>query len=173
MTIVPVYNMLLTPEANIYFKTETYRKLTGREPYQDERVTLIVAKESTTVDKLTEDSFYPIGLSGYISEVGKEGFLIIHTTYRVHLDEVGIDDGKISLYISRQKDVNDLDPEDERNRVEAVKNALRDFLKESNWNEFGDTYLEKWNTLEEVAAILSPWMSNSNEERYAVLAEDS
>ena len=103
MTIVPVYNMLLTPEANIYFKTETYRKLTGREPYQDERVTLIVAKESTTVDKLTEDSFYPIGLSGYISEVGKEGFLIIHTTYRGHLDEVGIDDGKISLYISRQR----------------------------------------------------------------------
>ena len=173
MTIVPVYNMLLTPEANIYFKTETYRNLTGKEPFPDERVTLVVAKESTTVDKLTEDSFYPIGLSGYITEVGKEGFLIIHTTYRVHLDEVAVDDGKISLYLSKQKDIDDLDPEDERNRVDAVKKALREFLNDSNWNEFGDTYLERWNSLEEVAAILSPWMSSSNEERYEVLAEDS
>ena len=173
MTIVPVYNMLLTPEAHIYFKTETYRNLTGKEPFPDERVTLVVAKESTTVDKLTEDSFYPIGLSGYITEVGKEGFLIIHTTYRVHLDEVAVDDGKISLYLSKQKDIDDLDPEDERNRVDAVKKALREFLNDSNWNEFGDTYLERWNSLEEVAAILSPWMSSSNEERYEVLAEDS
>ena len=173
MTIVPVYNMLLTPDANIYFRTETYRNLTGKEPFQDERVTLVVAKESLSVGELTDDSFYPIGLSGYISEVGKEGFLIIHTTYRVHLDEVAVDNGKISLYLSRQKDIDDLDPLDEKRRVDAVKEALRDFLSDTNWVDFGDSYLERWTTMEEVAAILSPWMSNSNEERYEVLAEDS
>ena len=33
-------------------------------------------------------------------------------------------------------------------------------------------YIANMNTLGEIAAVMSPWMSNSNEEKYALLAED-
>ena len=63
MAVFPVYNILLAPDANVYFKTDYYRRVTGKLPVQDERVILIVAKEDLNREDFTSDSFYPIGLA--------------------------------------------------------------------------------------------------------------
>ena len=175
MTIVPVYNILLTPDANIYLKTAMYQELSGRVPFQGEKVTLIVKREDIPREQLTADSFYPIGLSGAITEISTEGYLVIHTAGRVNLDDIAIlPDRRIDLYVSRRAELDDLDPEDAARRLEAVKEAMRDFaVNHMGWGDMAKAYIDSWHSLGEVAAVMSPWMTAGNEERYAVLAEDS
>lgn len=174
MTIVPVYNILLVPDTNIYLKTEMYQQLTGRVPFQDEKVTIIVEREPQTREELTAENFYPIGLSGSITQVSPEGYLVIRTRNRVRIDDITVGpDHRIDLYVTRREDVDDLDRADAARRLEDVKNAMRDFAKNLQWGEMAGAYIDSWSSLGEIAAVMSPWMTCGNEERYAVLAEDS
>ena len=90
MTILPTYNMLLVPDADLYMRVKTYREVTGRVPTADERVTLIVSRESTDRAEFTSESFYPIGLYGTIKEVAADGHMVIRTSNRVDIESVGV-----------------------------------------------------------------------------------
>ena len=83
MAVFPIHNILVVPDAYIYFKAEYYRQYAGKPPVQDEKVILIVAKEDLPRSELTNDSFYPIGLSGVITEVSDNGFVVIRPKNRV------------------------------------------------------------------------------------------
>ena len=73
MAVIPVYNTLALPDANIYFKTDYYKSMTNKEPSMNERVILAVLKENQSREEITEKSFYPIGVSGLISEINSNG----------------------------------------------------------------------------------------------------
>jgi ATP-dependent protease La len=174
MTILPTYNMLLVPDADLYMRVKIYRDVTGREPEVDERVTMIVSREERARAEFTAESFYPIGLSGAIREVSPNGFLVIRTAGRVNIESVGVTpEGKLDLIVSRRDAVDDLNAEDAARRTEAAKEALRSFLAGQPWGATARAYLETHSSLGELAAALSPWIESSNAERYAILAEDS
>ena len=174
MAVFPIYNILVVPDAYIYFKTDYYRNLTGKAPVQDEKVILIVAKEDQAREDFTNDSFYPIGLSGVITEVSNNGFVVIRTKNRVNIDDVAVyRDHTIDLSISRRRDYDDLDPEDAARRLAKAKQALTEFSENFRWAPAAKRYIESWESLGEAAVVMSPWMQNSNAERYAILAEDS
>ena len=102
MAVLPIYNILALPDCNIYFKNDFFSKTAGREPQSDDRVTLIVQKENITRDDFENDSFYPIGLSGIITEVSSNGYFIVHTRSRVNIDEVTVyHDKSIDINISK------------------------------------------------------------------------
>ena len=44
MAVIPLYNVLVLPESNVYLKTERYRKATGRMPRPEERSVLLVQR---------------------------------------------------------------------------------------------------------------------------------
>ena len=58
-------------------------------------------------------------------------------------------------------------------RVNRVKASLVEFSQKYQWGPIIRTYASRWSTLGEIATAFSPWLINSNSERYAVLAEDS
>ena len=174
MAVFPIHNILVVPDAYIYFKAEYYRQYAGKPPVQDEKVILIVAKEDLPRSELTNDSFYPIGLSGVITEVSDNGFVVIRTKNRVNLDDVAVyRDHTIDLSISRRRDIEDLDPEDEAKKLAGVKQALKEFSDNFRWASAAKRYIENWESIGEAAVVMSPWMQNTNAERYAILAEDS
>ena len=75
MIVVPVYNKLVAPDADVYFRRDQFRYLAGR-AVPEEKVVILVCKEEQRREDMTEDSFYPIGLSGVISEISSElGFM--------------------------------------------------------------------------------------------------
>ena len=113
MTVVPVYNIVLVPDANMYLRTETYQNMTGKSPKIGERVMMIALRERKTRDQFAEDSFYPIGVTGEVIEHSPEnGFLVIHTGERRNLDQVTVySDHSIELGVSRREAIDDLDPE--------------------------------------------------------------
>ena len=174
MAVFPIYNILVVPEANVYFKTEYYEAVTGKKPVPEEKVVLIIAKEDQRRESFTSDSFYPIGLNGVITEVNANGYLMIRTRSRVNLDDVAVyPDHSIDLSVSRRPDIDDIDGAAEARKLKEIKSELIRFSENYQWGQAARGYISQWHSLGEVAVIMSPWMVNTNAERYAVLAEDS
>ena len=68
MLVVPIKNMILVPNANMYFQTDYFRRIAGRVSL-NEKVVLLQQKGSEEREDLREDSFYPIAVSGEIMEM--------------------------------------------------------------------------------------------------------
>ena len=56
--------------------------LAGKEPVQGERLLMLVEKKKQNWDELTNDSFYPIGMTGTISDTGNNEFIVISSGER-------------------------------------------------------------------------------------------
>ncbi len=175
MANLPVYNVMAVPDANIYLKSDYYEEMTGKQPAIDERVILMIEKEEYSKEELTEESFYPIGISGIITETNDNGYFLVHTRNRVNLDEITIfKDHTIDISISKRPDIEDLEINEEiTERINAIKAMVIDFSQKYQWGAIIRSYVSRWSSLGEIGAAFSPWLMNSNSERYAILAEDS
>ena len=174
MAVLPIYNILALPDCNIYFKVDFYTKHVGREPQVDDRVTLIVLKENITKDDFDNDSFYPVGLSRIVTEVNTNGYFIVHTRARVNIDEVTVyHDKSIDINISKRPDTDDADREALAKKIKELKSSMSKYAENFQWAAATRAYIAQWTSLAEIATAMSPWIINSNEERYAILAEDS
>ena len=77
MVVIPIYNLLLVPDANIYLKADQYRHLARRYAEVNDRVVLLSCKKEQHRKDMTEDSFFPIGVTGFVNEVNPEGSISI------------------------------------------------------------------------------------------------
>ncbi len=174
MAVLPVYNIIAVPGGTIYLKPEGYKSLTGRTPYQDDKVTLIIPKEDVSRKEWKNDSFYPIGIVGIISEVNTNGYIVVRLRKRVNLDEITVfHDHSIDLVVSKRDDIEDLDAEEAKKKLTALKSEILSFSQDYQWGASMRNYVAGWSSITEIAAAISPWMMNSNEEKYQLLAEDS
>ena len=174
MTVVPVYNVVVVPDSNIFFAIDAYKKMTGRAPFEGEKVILMMLRANDSREDLEKDSFYPIGVSGVITEVNAGGYLVIRTHGRVHFDEITVySDHTIELSVSRKPDEEDLDPAYEAERLEKLKKLVIEYTSQFQWGSLTRAYADQWSNIGEIASIMSPWLNIENEERYALLVEDS
>ena len=175
MIVVPTYNMILSPEASLYLPLDMLRRSAGQRGVSPgEKLILIVAKENVPVTELQEDSFYPIGVSGTVREVNRHGFAVVDTQYRVDLQSVYIDpDHTVQLSIARRNDREDLDPAVEAEKLRSLLQEMRKFAAGFDWAPAAQGILDNIRSVGMAACVMSPWLNLSNEERYAILAEDS
>ena len=173
MIVIPVYNKLIVPDADIYFRRDQFRYLAGR-AVLEEKVVLLVSRREEKREDMGEDSFYPIGLSGVVKEISNEGYIVVRTGGRVNIETVSVArDHSISLQMSRRPDVEDLDLSVEEAKLRHMKQALRDFAQGFEWGQASMGFIDRMESIGAIGAVLSMWMKTSNEERYAVLAADS
>ena len=175
MAVVPIYNRIIVPFSNIVIMSEHYTKVTGRIPNEGEKTVLILSKENLLREEFREDSFYPVGVTGVITEVNKSGYLVVRTSNRVNINEVTIyRDHTIDLDISKRKDTDPVDREEEALRLKKMKTAINSFsMQMPNGKGVMSAFLAQWTSIGEIAAAMSPWMMNTPEEKYSVLALDS
>lgn len=175
MLVIPVYNMILVPEATLYFETAELKRISGNKPIEaNEKVILIPAKQNLERNQFREDSFYPIGMAGTIRQILLGGYSSVHLDYRVDLLDVFIDrDHNIRLSISRRNDIKDLDPTTAEEKKKAVIAEMKRFSEGFDWGKSAEYYLNQIDSLNAAAAMVSPWLKLSADERYALLAEDS
>lgn len=175
MIVIPVYNVVLAPKATIYMGLDQVQRSAGeRIILPGERAILIVAKENQSFSEMTEDSFYPIAVSGSITEVNQQGYVVIRTEYRVDVESVTIHPNHtINLQITRRSDIEDLKADVEAEKLKNLKQEMRDFAAGFEWGDSIEYWLNQIETIERAACALSPWLEIDNEERYRILAEDS
>ncbi len=173
MTVIPVFNKLISPDSDIYFRRDQFRYLAGNVGI-DEKVILLLSKEDQSKADRTEESFYPIGLSGVVSEISNDGYAVVRAGGRVNIESVVINrDRSISLMTSRRMDIPDLPEEESREKLQQAKDAVKEFSKDYQWGEAVSAYVDRMESLGTLAGMLSIWMSATNEEYYEILAEDS
>ena len=175
MAVVPVYNILAVPGANIPLSLERFEKMIGRVPVSGERVTLIFMKEEKSREELVSDDFYPIGVSGTVTEVGDQGVLVFRCNTRVDLKSLNIyPDHSIDLDVERRQDIEDLDDAVSAKRLKHMKQLMLEAYGENP--QFGPMLrgmISRWASLGDIAGIVNRWLINSPEEKMAVLSEDS
>ena len=174
MVVIPIYNLLLVPDANIYLKSDQYKALSRRIPEVNDRVVLLSCKKEQSRKDMTEDSFYPIGVTGFVNEVNPEGYVVIRTTGRVNLDIIGINpDHSIELTVSRCKEIEDLEDDFEQVHFERLKANLKESWQGFEWGEQAMGYLEQFHSISEIGVAMSIWFKMTADEKYEILAQDS
>ena len=173
MLVIPVKKMIIVPDANMYFQTDFFRDMAGRVTLH-ERVVFLMQKDDKKRTELTDDSFYPIGVSGVIDEINAGGYVSVHTSNRVDVTEVHVNpDHTIEIEISKRPDIDDLAPEEAAIKLEDLKNETRRFVEGKQWSTMVEAFLSMIRSVEEMGAGMSFWIPMSQEERYAILATDS
>lgn len=176
MTVLPLYNVMLIPETNLYIQTEAYKNMAGKDPEVQERLILAALKEPKKRAEITEDDLYPIGVSAIITEVNENGYVAIRTKKRADISDITIlADHSISVNATRRDDTpsEEINPDEERARLDKLKQALVSYFSGSQWANMGRGYIAQFSSIAEIAAAMSPWLFNSAEDRYKVLEEDS
>lgn len=176
MTVLPLYNVMLIPETNLYIQTEAFRNMAGKEPEAQERLILAALKEPKNRADITETDLYPIGVSGIITEVNENGYVAIRTKKRADISDITIlADHTISVNATRREDTpgEESDPEAERARLDKLKQALVSYFNNSQWANMSRGYIAQFSSIGEIAAAMSPWLFNSADDRYKILEEDS
>ena len=175
MLVVPVRDMLLVPGATYYFQMEQLQKASGGNGVAvGQKVILIIAKKNEKYEEMTEESFYPVGVAGTVTEINQQGYAAVRTGYRVNLDTIAVNrDHSIHLTISRRSEINDLDSAVEQEKLKNLIQEIRAFASGYEWKDMAEQYLGQLDSINAVVAGLSPWMKTDNAECYAILAEDS
>ena len=174
MSVLPVYNIIALPGAKLWLRTAAYQERSGRAPVAGERVTLLMQRENQSRAALTAESFYPVGLAGSVAEIDQSGFMAIDLQNRVNIEEVAVlRDRSISMTVSRRPDTDDLDAGEADRRLTEVKDRILSFAKGKQWEGMLRNFAAHWDSLWTVGAAMSPWLSATAEERYALLREDS
>lgn len=174
MTIVPIYNLIVMPNAKLYLQVDNFRQLSGSEPKVDEKIVFLMLKKRQTWQEMTEDSFYPIGVSGKISEVNDNGYLIIKTENRVNLDSVIVTvQYHVELNLSKRSDSDHIDKAEEAEHLTRIKKELMDLVSEYQWGMMAKSYIMRFGSIAELVSAVSIWIQNSSEENYQILEEDS
>ena len=175
MLVIPVYNIILAPNALVYFSYEQLQRSAGGKSISEgDKVYIIVAKENQNFADLDEDSFYPIGVAGTIAEVNKQGFVSVRTHYRINLESVAFNaDHTIQLMASSRPETKDLERDVELAKLQNLKEEMRKYASGYRWADAAEYWLDQIDSINLAACAMSPWLKIENEERYAILAEDS
>ena len=145
MLVIPVYDMIIMPDATLYLQTEQIQKCcAGKSLSIGEKMILIVAKEDTSYQNLDENSFFPIGVSGSITDLNEQGFATVRTGNRVNVEDVWFNpDHTIALSISRREEIDDLNHDLEAEKLKNLLQELRAYSSGFQWAEIANYFIDR------------------------------
>ena len=174
MRVVPTYNMVVLPNAQIYFQMEHFRTLAGKTVGEGDKILLAVLhKNELNTQSLTKEELYPIAVEGIVKEISKDGYCMVETGSRMRILALSQKEGEpLLLETETVYDVDDLDRTDAEKKLLEIKKELKELASRLRGGQFLEGMIESHKSIQEVACILSPMLSLNNEERYNVLQED-
>lgn len=173
MIVVPIYNKQLIPNGRLYFQKDEFIKLGGR-AVEGEKVVLIQSKTYQDRKEITEDNFFPIGVSGVLTTISPDGYVVVEVSGRVNIDEISIDSAaNIELTISKRPDTDEADSAAEEKILLNLKKEVKEFSSRFQFSGFVNALVDTMQTVSELTAALSYWFNNNNQDKYDLLAEDS
>ncbi|MCQ2558010.1 MAG: endopeptidase La [Oscillospiraceae bacterium] len=174
MTVIPVYNNLILPNAVVFLNRSEIGPRSAEDLEIGKRVILLSLRKPESFESLRESSFYPVGVSGVVCESHVEGMLAVRTSGRVDVESVHVmPDLSIQLTAVPRSDIDDLSAEDMHTRLRQLKTRVIRFGKNIKGGEMINGFISRWASFEEAGSAFSMWLGLSAEDRYAILAQDS
>ncbi|MCD8012925.1 MAG: endopeptidase La [Lachnospiraceae bacterium] len=173
MLTVPYYNIVIIPGIYLYFQNNYFQKIAQKDAVVGETVIFLMLKEDKTREEMRAEDFYPIGITGKIEAVDKEGNVKIVTGSRVNVDAIDVTETSIELSLTERPDVEDLSPQEAEAHFENAKMAFIQYLQKTQFGLIARNYVQQWDSLGEMTATLSFLLEISNEEKYKILAADT
>ena len=172
MIIIPVYNQVILPDSNIFLPLDRMRSASSSSPSANEKVMFLFQKRQE--QRFTEDSFYPIGVVGFVAQTAIQNMVVVHTVQRVNVENVTVRaDHSLSVNVSRRPDIEDIGPNEEKAHLEDAKQSLRRILASYPWGNQVIPLLNQVSSLSEIICMVSLWINITPEEKYLLAAEDS
>ncbi len=173
MLTIPIYNLMVLPGVTLYFQKQFFQKLTAAEPTENEEVVFFMLRENKPIKDIHVKDFYPIGVTGIIEEIDEEGTVGIRTISRVTLESMEHETEGLAIDFSERVDIADMSDEDIEAHLNAVKNALMNYVDQFQWGIIARGYVSQARSLEGMVSSMSNQLTISGEEKYQILEADT
>lgn len=173
MIVLPIYDMLLLPGVNFYFRKDVLSSMPVREFPDGEDVLFLVQNVDKRKSELEPEDFYEKGLIGRIENVDDEGNVSIRVTDRVIISDIEKKDDVFTASGSVCPLVEDISAEERQEKYKETKGSLIQFVQHFQWGVVARTFIQHWHTLSEMICAVSAYMNLTPEDKYEILATDS
>ena len=173
--IVPIYNVVILPHSTVFLTSESFKEATGKEAKVGEKIYFALEKKALNEENFLPENFYGLGVSGIITEVHTDGFLIVKTYNRVQFEDLYLHSNRTLgvTGVINHPETEDVDEQNYQSRIQGLKNSLIQFTSQYRWALGAKSYIQQMTTAEEIMTGMSQLISITAEDKYALLAEDS
>ncbi len=172
MIYIPIYNAISLPDVSCYFQKEYLNQMSESEIQAGDKVLFMQLKEEKEKGTITGEDIYPIAVWGEIESIDGD-WALVHTTGRVNVLSVEKEGEQFQAELSVRPDIEDANEEDLKERFRKMRSALVRVLQGSSLMPSLRNYVMRWKNMNEMIAFTSSVLQASNEEKYAILEEDS
>ena len=173
MITIPVYELLLLPGVTFFFKKDMFPKGRITEENIGEEILFVLQKKEMVPEEISMENIFPVGVIGTIESIDEEGSIKVTTKCRVQVSSVEYADGAVQAEAVDLPDIQDISPEEEKEKFDAIKKELMDFAKGFQWGVWVRSMIYHWKSYPEAICALAGYMSLSWEEKYHILEADS
>lgn len=172
MIYITYYNMLSLPDVSCYFQLDYLKRHSDKEISAGDKVIFMMLKSEKKESEVTAADIYPVATRGIIESIG-DGWTLIRTLGRVSLDSVSVNNGTFNAEIRSRSDIEDMDPALIDEKFQSMRSALLKTFKDTEWLPGSRNTIMRWTNINELVTFSSTLLQISNEDKYAILEEDS
>ena len=173
MITIPVYELLLLPGVTFFFKKDMFPEGRIKEQNIGEEILFVLQKKEIAPEEISMENIFPVGVLGTIESIDEEGSIKVTTKCRVQVSSVEYADGAVQAEAVDLPDIQDISPEEEKEKFDVIKKELMDFAKGFQWGVWVRSMIYHWKSYPEAICALAGYMSLSWEEKYHILEVDS
>ena len=166
MITIPVYNMIILPNISLTFKKDFFDEESFQLMHTGDSILFLFQKNEKRRAELTAEDFYPIGLSARIESIDDDNDVTVRTDSRMDISQIEISESDLFAQAVIRGDTEDVEREERRQRLNAMRNRLYEFVQRFPWGLMARAYLNRWKSLEECATALSSYLNLGPEEKY-------
>lgn len=172
MIYIPCFNVLTLPDVSCYFRLDYLNGMSDQPVKAGDKVLFLMLKEQREGGEIEAEDIYPIAVRGVVESIENQ-WALVHTTNRVNLDSVQVEGKSFRLEMRMRPDLNDLDPDEKEERFQKMRSAMLQTFQGTQWMQGDRSYMQRWKNMNEIVTFTSALLQISNEEKYAILEEDS
>lgn len=172
MIYIPCFNVLTLPDVSCYFRLDYLNGMSDQPVKAGDKVLFLMLEEQREGGEIEAEDIYPIAVRGVVESIENQ-WALVHTTNRVNLDSIQVEGKSFRLEMRMRPDLNDLDPDEKEERFQKMRSAMLQTFQGTQWMQGGRSYMLRWKNMNEIVTFTSALLQISNEEKYAILEEDS
>ena len=173
MITIPIYELLLLPGVTFFFKKDMFPKELITKENIGEEILFVWQKEEVASEEISMENIFPVGVLGTIEDIDEEESIKVTTKCRVQVSSIEYVDGTVQAEAVKLQDIQDISPEEEKEKFDAIKKELMDFAKGFQWGVWVRSMIYHWKSYSEAVCALAGYMSLSGKEKYHMLEVDS